>query len=625
MNILKIFCAFFVFEFFGDSVKCANWVDHLTKYIVKDSGVRQVQLVTNLAENETSTSPLIDVICSKLLEKIPVLVVRAPKYDTLNHPPDTNTVSTLFLFDYESPNKSSVSEVRQFIHAATRTNDLYYEPKYLMLFVGTVRNKIFKKLLESCWKNMSMDLTIVEWIEPKQLQILRSERYRSHLPIIHQFNPFKKEYTNRTWTGRNFPLFPDHFSNLWGYRLRIRTVDLDPFSIGKFNEKNEPIEVGGANIVLIQTIAGAMNATLEYVPSIFTLPRSHFTNEYDYYYYNAALQKANLVSSLVAISSGSSYVSLRTAPIIYDPFCAVVPIQNEDLGANFSHLIAAYCLSIITVLIYLVLSRVLRFPARVWGPFYVARLFFGVSVSQRPRKNVERVIFASLLAISAMYSSSVYTAMTDVSLGSTKTKEFRSIEDLDRSGLNPIIDPINFNKTFFQAKGSLLNLLKKTNVTENSSGLMNCAKRAARKKDVLCLMPKSTATVALTRNNRHGPDKIKISKACLWSDSFVFMIGGKSPYRSKIDERIRSLNEVGLISRFYNKENMESSKSPKSLEEEIAIEEEENKTVMYQHLLAVSIVGYSISLLVFFIELILGRILKYRKSKVQPFYFPYTD
>ncbi|XP_043280665.1 uncharacterized protein [Venturia canescens] len=623
MNITRIILAFLYFVLVWTRVKSSNWVDHLTRYIAEDSGARQVAFLTNLMENETITSRTVNDIRKKLEKEITIRGINIEKDpDQTNDSPSNNDYedsygigsgATLFLLVHGSSDTPPTPPSKRFVNAVANMATFHYNSKFLFLIVNEELTDSFEDLLEHAWTKKLLDFTVVEWVEPKEPRTLEPERYQLSPSIIHQFNPFAKKYTKCEWSESNILLFPKKLDNMHGYPLRIRAVDSEPFTIAKFNEFDEPIKVGGANMDLLYAIADRMNASLKFLPTKPIEERNKSINVQDWTYHLGELQQMDLHSYLSTRDISGKYGSLQTTSIRIAEFCAIVPVLSAPRSHTTTSHIYSFCFFSAIILIYWIVSRVLGLTSPVWNPLNIANILIGAFDARPSQKNVERILFVSLLTVSCIFSSSIYTALTNLSLEKTSEMEFDSIESLTRSGFTPIISLFDFNRTFYKPGNAMKNLMKKTHV--DSGNMMLCPRRAAVEKNIICLMDKARAEVAISRSNSGGKKKLKIANIHFWSDNVAFLIGKRSPYRSKIDDIIRRMHRAGLIQKLYADAKITLTKNEHAEEDENKTEDKQSMISLHKHLLIIAITGYVTALLVFLIELVVHQMLKFKKSK----------
>lgn len=404
------------------------------------------------------------------------------------------------------------------------------------------------------------------------------------------------------WTGEVNNLFPDKVSNMWGYPLRVRAVNVPPLTIAKFNDNGEAIKIGGNNMEMIKIIAKKLNASVNWIPPMADEDLYRINDPFRVVYSLMELQKIDIESYLAPQIFVSLNNSLRTTPLLTDQFCAIVPISYKPQIPFPSSICKAYLLSMGLVTTFWILGRLLPLDHSYWKLFNIGRVLFFVPVGKFPEVNVERIIFVCLLATSAIISTNIYTSFTDLSIGTAQKTEFNTLADLDNSGLKPVIGPFLYNKTFASATGALLNLKNKAVLSWRSR---DCPKMAAKYKNVTCFLAK--LGVDLKIGNENNRTLLQIAQPCLWYDSIAFTIGKRSPYRSHMNYIIMNLQSAGIIRFWY--EARKPLKWTLTKYDAILEKRHSSKTLRFL-LLTITFVGFAISIVVFLAEILIHSVKK---------------
>ncbi|XP_043280067.1 uncharacterized protein [Venturia canescens] len=632
MRVIPVHCVLFCY--FGSLrtfVHSTDWVDDLTRCIVESSKFRLVKLLTRLEHAKFLEDPLTDEFLAGLMQQLPLLRIDFKEDFELpaNSVPDEtswertpiDTTATLFLLVVESPDASSAPMIRDFIETVANMATYHYNPKYLALFFVRKRSDSLEEILQFAWTQKMLDFTLLELAHPGVSKFLGANGSAPVVPLVHQLNPFKKEYSRTPWKSRATDLFPDKVSDLWGFPVRVKAINHPPFSVAKFNGLEEPTEIGGANLFLIQTLLRKLNATVKYFPAAVERNASNVLRSL---YSVTELQKIDISSTSSASYTVSWNDTQRTAPILVDKFCALVPILPKLETLVSTSFFLANLSSFSLILFFWIFARFMRFESPFWKLFDIGCVLFGVSTTRQPRANVERITFACLLAISAIYSSTIYSSITDISLQKNGEVEFESFQDLIASGLVPHMHPFEIDRTakIFQGADHWKDYKKITVRIFNS---LDCVEVAVKHKNVTCFMKKIKARYVIDKSMGHGKAILKVAEPCFWTESFSFLLGKRSPYRWKLDKLISRLHRAGIVSKFYRDDISNGKKLSYEREASITEEQESMLALRYQ-LMSIAIVGYSISIAAFVLEIIYHRITVYRKSKLRPIgLLPYTE
>ncbi|XP_043274279.1 uncharacterized protein [Venturia canescens] len=427
MYIIWLFCLLAYFGSPRNFVESTRWVDDLVSQIVENLEFRQVKIMTRLDDNAIIENPLFDELCEKLTQNLPTLrinfgenfefPVNSVSDETVQARTPIDTSATLFLLVIESRNSLPITTTKKnFINAVAEMASYHYDPKYLMISFVPEKSNSFEELLLYAWAKKMLDFTIIELVQPElpRRSILVESSVAS--PMMYQLNFFKKEYVRKVMTGID-DLFPSKVDNLWGHRLRIRIGSAMPSIL---------LDV---NMYVTSIFAKKLGSSRTYIPR----GPSNASDVWRSMYINMEEENFDLQGEPEPyfLSNGWNH-TLKTVPtILHDAFCAVVPIKRISKRSVSANVIAAYILSFSIILIFWLFMKLLSFQTYPWRMFNIGRVLFGISIAQQPRGNVERIIFTCLLAIFAMYSSTIYASITDITMETEDEVEFKSLADLD--------------------------------------------------------------------------------------------------------------------------------------------------------------------------------------------------
>lgn len=615
-KIMKISSVFLCYCFFHNIVNCIDWMESLTRYL-ELSPFRQVTFVTRLVGNEKLSSPTFDEICTKLMQNLPALRLNivgtlekrnaSMFYDITDYSIKFDVTANFFVIVHESLENLPILPPLKLFDYVSRLSVYQYRPTYLLLFLNRIPSDSFEDLLTYAWSKKIYDLTIVELPEsevPKDI-IKRMNKLRV-TPIVHQLNGFKGEYKKIAWSPAT-EWFPNKVADMAGHVLRITAIDAPPFSIARFNEFHEPINVEGASVDLMELMAQKMKASVQYLPlelgsqsksgNARVLHTFIKSQQIDLQGYLSPHYTANIRDRI-----------LRTKTIMTDYWCPVVPIlpiKHTPMSLKF---FGSFILSLVIIIIFGLMRCLLKIEkTSMWKPFNLTRLLFAIPVSCKPNTKVERIVFLCLIVLSMAYSNMIFTSITEISLMENAEMEFRTFEDIDRAGLTPVVTTLTFNKTFFNPDSALMNLRNKS--IRARFKMYQCPNLAARHKNLTCLMSKRESVFAMiSLQKRHGRNKIKIAEACFWSDGRAFLTGPGSPYRHEFDKIISRLRDSGLIQKLYEYKfnNLTDYQDGDYFEAEPS-GDRQNMILLRQRLLSIMCFGYSLAVCAFIAEILIFR------------------
>lgn len=130
------------------------------------------------------------------------------------------------------------------------------------------------------------------------------------------------------------------------------------------------------------------------------------------------------------------------------PLVPMIPTTSILLDKSF----VASCLAIVILITAIWLFTFILKPDKhsttIWHPLNIGFLILGIAVPDQPRKLRERVVYGCILMVSLFYSSNVVAQLTSINVDTESFVDFQSYEDLEKSGLIPVVHPNMFNMTF---------------------------------------------------------------------------------------------------------------------------------------------------------------------------------
>ncbi|THK33010.1 uncharacterized protein LOC114841190 [Diachasma alloeum] len=421
--------------------------------------------------------------------------------------------------------------------------------KYLIIFLSSERTQNFSILLRYGWKIQMMDLVILEIVSSRREMITISESSiddHSSL-VIHYFNPFLNLMVRKPYEP-GIEWFPNLMSNMHGYPLKIGIRHQPPFSEVTWDEKANCVSMSGWDITVIQEVAAKMNFTLQILPQL--------TNFSEIIEDNSSYGLFNLLSSGkvdILASVNPHYTEdmeenlYRSEMIFRDQLCAVIPVKNTTRILFPTEIIEAFISTIGILSIFWVSTLLFKFR-RSWSVFDIFRMLFGIPkhINHSSLKLAQRLMIKIILIVSLFYCVRIYACLTEIIIDVDHEVEIENFDDLDRSGLIPVVSAYLLNRTFGNVDENDRALINLKNKAVATTAIWDCPSHADRFKNVTCLMTRNAVQILMKSTYQPGERILKISKACFWSDSYSFLVRSGSPIRKRMDYIINLLSEVGL-------------------------------------------------------------------------------
>lgn len=401
--------------------------------------------------------------------------------------------------------------------------------KYLVILIANTKstNVNFKSLFRAAWSLKFLDFSILT------LHNLDSK--------ILTYNPFFNTHNRNNLSSAS--LFPDKLNNMNGFKLRTLLFNRPPH-IELINST-----INGFNYGFLKTTSQALNFQFQYVD----INKTHNIAD------GTILSKiesgdidVSSITHLLGVQlkdvhrSNSSMLASRvvrgakmtlTGPILH--------IHNPRSRINLK-IVAYSVLTASLILTIMVLLKTCKLSSNIWTPIYVFALLFGITVFKRPRKPLDKCIFAVLAVLSIQYSSEIFAVFTDNEVMSNDEIVYDALKEIQQPSL-----PIYYHKTYFQGElhhvDQVIRYLKAHSVSIDS--LDECFRELSRFKNRFCF---STSIFAKHKIHKYGATSMKILDPLVHRDFFVFVYAKASPYVRKFDQKYLRVYESGIAESMHH-------------------------------------------------------------------------
>ncbi|XP_034942312.1 uncharacterized protein [Chelonus insularis] len=580
-----------------------DWLHNLCHYII-DNSTDEYQVAVITAENQRklANDPRIMYLIKFIMQHRPILHLNIDFASEKNEEDSyklSTTASTFFMYIGDTQH-IYVTLIERILDTLKDLSELKTIMKYLLIFFSSESNFDFDIIFQYSWKKQIVDFTILEiprCDQSKENKML--ETCISNEIIIRHFNPFLNLSTQEFYSPKS-QWFPNVMTNLHGYPIKVGVFHSPPFSMVKWKDNLEVESASGADITLTRHLAKKMNFTIKFLPRMIEFHTAN--NSLKQLFGLLNFYKVDILARVTPhYTEDLEEDAIRSAPILLDDFCALVP-KKLEVRIPFSwEAFEGILISIAIICFFWIPALLLRFDKRRWSVFVILRVLFGIPVYGSPLIISQRMFYAILLLISLTYSANIYGSLTRVSIDTDSEVEYRTFDDLAKSPFTFVIPRYLYEKTFSDKKELLL--LK--NKTINYIEAWKCPFHAQQYKNVSCLISRYEAIIFMNYKHLNSKtDGLKLTNLCFWSDAYSFLLRRDSPLRRSMKHIFLFFTEAGLIKKWYKDD---------IIDMEIAKDEDENaffipRGVLIDQLLAVLLIGYVTSIIVFIGEILFQSI-----------------
>ncbi|XP_012171984.1 uncharacterized protein LOC105666505 [Bombus terrestris] len=466
---------------------------------------------------------IINEIYKIVAQTIPTSYILVNDSDPLGLPSSQVSQATLVLYIYVAKTSPNFEQTENITRAIVSKN----RPKILLITMMEETDCNFEPLLKQTWHNHLIDIAILELSKLNRHTIATK---------VHQYNPFTDVYDQRPYVS-GIELFPNKMDNLHGYPIRIGMVKRAGYLWYMKNSQGYPVMYRGPDVKVIKTLARIMNFTIAVYPS-------------QEVFVDIINEKIDMIIPTLSIFADANAVKCDfTLPFGFESWCPVVPVKYKSNHAEIRGLIGI-ATNFCVLLIFWGLSVVLKFQSDLWQPLKIFGLLIATTISSRPKKTTERVIFFLIVLASSMYSANLFIDLTNISMKEHTVIDYNSYKELDDTGLTPVILTGLLNVTFLNEDESSSRLKRNAIQMDNAE---SCANYLEQHKNITCFLETRSVNMIMYSHAREGKRVLKIcEKLCYAKPPSAYFLKKHSPYRDQFVKIIIRLDAAGIRMKWLN-------------------------------------------------------------------------
>lgn len=475
-------------------------------------------------------------------------------------------------------NELIAEDIRRFVQARVR-------PKVLVLMILRRASHDLSAFFRATWSRRLLDVIVVEY----------AERERS--TIVRRYDPFTDRLTEEPYSAE-VAWFANDFPNMRGYPLSYVFNRRPPYS--DVTTVGQTRTMKGVDRMVIKTLMDKMNFT--------GVPR--IVMEYIYFQKTPNGTTYGILPDLIA---GKYDALLNTLPmfgttmgytdtVFIEKWCFVVPGLLVKQNFMDSTAVLSFLMSFLIVGIFWLCSRLMRLDPDRWHPVKIVGIMLTSSFPPQPTRLCERIVFLSIFAACARYSTILFAELTSISLDSNRYVRFDRLQDLMHSNLVLMMQSYILNKIVEENSVLEHHIHKLGKEVIDVPDMDVCLENLLAYQNVSCFMEEGWAKLAAVNNMRDGRIMLRTTKLCYLSPPVGYIFPKGSPYIRRVSDILLMLAEGGIRNKWHHDYLRNETK-------ETSIEMDPDETdfmfvSVFRPILYVLISGYSISALIFIGELI---------------------
>ena len=461
----------------------------------------------------------------------------------------------------------------------------------ILLILGSKSSKpyyFFQNLFKFIWQRKILNFSTLEMYEGNETI------YPSDC-LIRYHNPFYRNFVKR-YVKKDTDIFPDKLKNVNAYNFKL-IIDNATNSLKiKKNKDGIISEVNDVGVATSVSILLTMNFYLQ----TNTVGSNMTYGEIE----KAVCQKLdNNEENMLANPKHFCINTSTLTRIILDDDCvkyiAVVPVIS-NMNVNVStHILMRLVLTPLVVIVFVVVLKMFTIQRENLKILSILQVFFSVTVHTKPLKNINRIIFVTVVIIAMDYALDFYSNFLSLQLFEEQNK-FDTFESIDRTGFNLYTYKTNFDFLFWKNDKYVKNLKRKTIKVED---IRLCIKNVLERNDRICILPEELAEFLIKKQSptRYSLHEYKIAPPVFICLRKAWIFENFSPYSEKFLKILRKFQESGISQLLGNGD--EDIK-----ESSLHFNKFSTAGLLVRQLSAILLSGNLLSIVTFFVEVIYKKI-----------------
>lgn len=217
-------------------------------------------------------------------------------------------------------------------------------------------------------------------------------------------------------------------------------------------------------------------------------------------------------------------------------------------------LISAILINGVIIVCLRFVLALLKFNSECWQSMNIFRALLGLSFTNEPKRNKERIVFICLLFTFMVYSGFLYSMLTDIELHQSPEIEINTIEDLANSNFTLwTVAKVLLDKSLFITESSSFQKLAQRShrYIRGEYSHRHCLNDLAKFKNVSCSLASQMVSKEidfLTKKNENLD--VKILEEVLTYYAAAFKLSPGSPFIDNFNELLVKFVDAGLMSKW---------------------------------------------------------------------------
>ena len=552
---LQLLLVLLSYDIVAAKVLYTNCLDIIVDNALRDMTIYEITLFYYNIKISDTTREQVSVI-EKLVERIPLMIFNFTKPNMCNETTLSSSIlsttnrriSSLYIILFKEKNEhmDSFHEIKAIIDYLVQLSNKDTRSKLLMITFGMTSKfkHDFYNVFKYAWFNKILDFTIVQKIKTRRINTL----VPSDQCIVQYYNPFYNAI-NKNVLDDKTNIFPDKLKNVNGYKIKLAVISGDGVIKIIKDREGKIIDVKSTQIYITTMILKIMHFSLEFVEvgknksfgdGIRLICETLMNNE------------ANLHAEPKISTICTEVLHLNIDGMFSKMVAAVPVISNSKLKISldaFGYFIFSQAM-LASILYFLSIFKIQRSN---WTFFEVVQIFLNISLTHKPTKFTDQILFLSFVLGSTIFSFYIYASFLQFQL-SNEEIAFDTFESIDQSDLKFYTFREFLNYSFMIDSPYVRNLKKKALVI--NTGMDDCMEKLIRKQDRIChILDNFINRVNWSRIDPQYSSKFKIAKPAFIYFNMRYSFERASPYIKKFQVFLRIIEESGIRKKIHSNTN----------------------------------------------------------------------
>lgn len=441
--------------------------------------------------------------------------------------------SNLFIILEHDDNDFVFEKMRSILNYFVQLSPVPTKPKCLLLLFSD--NILFQnysgKILQYAWNLKFLDFTILKIQENNNSSMF-------------SYNPFSNIYDQKVLEWDTV-IFPDKLYNMHQYPFKTPLIHFPPSVNVVHNTKERKTrDVTGSQYPFFDIFSKTVNCRLDFLlgdPRVTSLKVDK-----DFAMILKYLENNDINGFMIGSTIRNLFPnrSITMGRIYHENQVLVVPII-KILRVNIPEnmLIIDVTLFSLILIIFYVVTYILKFPRTGWEAIYIFQNLIGMATPRKPRDSVERIIHCLIAFLSIQYTTDIFTEFTELKIVQGEVP-FDTFDEIVKYNLTLQLNSAYVPVMQIYDDKAIQTLMSRAEIVNSFD---DCVAGIMKTKKTVTMGPFMLMNYLIKKyRNADGSPSMKVLTTPLYTGFRAFVFERASPYVEKFDSIYQRIIESGI-------------------------------------------------------------------------------